>query len=62
MLRKLASAAFALSLPFLPISFTGCGSGGNEVVVDTRPEEEIDQEMEDYDAQMDAEESEEVAE
>ncbi|MEC8473183.1 MAG: hypothetical protein VXZ38_00910 [Planctomycetota bacterium] len=62
MSRKLASAVFAICLPLLPISFIGCGSGGNEVVVDTRPEEEINQEMEDYDAQMDAEESEEVAE
>jgi len=62
MSRKIVSAAFALCLPFLSISFIGCSSGENEVIVDTRPEEEIEQELEDYDAQMDADEADDVSE
>ncbi len=43
----LAMFAFCLS-----ISAVGCGSSGNQVIEDTRSPAEVDQQMQDYDKQM----------
>jgi hypothetical protein len=47
---------FAFSLSVLSISAVGCGGPENTVIEDTRSQAEIDQEMEDYDKQMEEEE------
>ena len=62
MSRKITSLFFALSLPFLSVAFIGCGSEGNTVIVDDRSEAEVQQEMEDYDKQMEQDASDNVTE
>ncbi|QDV47414.1 hypothetical protein Enr13x_73230 [Stieleria neptunia] len=52
MSRLVYSALFAFSLSVLSFSAVGCGGSGNEVIEDTRSEAEINQEMEDYEKQM----------
>ncbi|KAA5542151.1 hypothetical protein FYK55_15185 [Roseiconus nitratireducens] len=53
MSRLVGSVMFAFSLFVLSISVVGCGSE-NEVIEDTRTDAEIQQEMEDYEEQMNA--------
>ena len=53
MSRLVFSALFAFSISVLSFSAVGCGgSGENEVLVDTRSEAEIEQDMADYEAEM----------
>lgn len=55
MSRLVSSVMFAFSLSVLSFSVVGCGGGTeNSVIEDTRSPAEIDQEMEDYEKQMDA--------
>ena len=54
MSRLVCSVMFTISLSFLAISAVGCGGGGNEVIEDTRPVEDIEQEEADYEAMMEA--------
>ena len=61
MSRLIYSVMFASSLSVLSISAVGCGGGSdNTVIEDTRSPAEVQQELEDYDKQM--EETEQVTE
>lgn len=52
MSRFCYSAMFVFSLFVVSISSVGCADSGNEVIEDTRPAAEVEQELEDYDEQM----------
>ncbi len=52
MSRLCYSAMCAFSLCVLAVSAVGCGGSGNTVIEDTRPPSEVQQEIENYDAQM----------
>ena len=52
MSRLVYSALFAFSISVLSFSAVGCGGASNEVIEDTRSEADIQQEMEDYEKQM----------
>lgn len=62
MSRLVFSVMLAFSLSVLSFSAVGCGGPDNEVIEDTRSQAEIDQEMEDYDKQMDEESDSDVTE
>ena len=51
MSRLVYSVAFAFC-SVLSISAVGCGGGGNEVIEDTRPLADIEQEEDDYEKMM----------
>ncbi len=54
MSRLVYSFMFAFSLLVLSVSAVGCGGPKNTVIEDTRSPAEIQQEMEDYDKEMEA--------
>lgn len=58
MSRLVYSVMLAFSLSLLSISAVGCGGGGGEntVIEETRTPAEIQQELDDYDQQMEAQE------
>ena len=51
MSRVFFLAMFAFSLS---VSAIGCGDGGNQVIEDTRSPAEVQQQMDDYDKEMEA--------
>ncbi|MCS7469571.1 hypothetical protein NZK35_23205 [Stieleria sp. ICT_E10.1] len=60
MSRLIHSVMFAFSLFVLSISAVGCGGPDNAVIEDTRSDAEIQQEMEDYEKEMEAAAAEDV--
>ena len=60
MSRSVYSVLFVFCLAVFSVAAVGCGSS-NEVIEDTRPVEDIEQEQADYEAMMEAE-SDEVTE
>ena len=52
MSRLVCSFTFVCSLIVFTISSVGCGSSGNTVIEDERSEAEIQQELDDYEEQM----------
>lgn len=62
MSRLVYSVMFAFGLSVLSVASVGCGNSGNQVIEDTRPQAEIEQEMADYEKQMEEAEASNVTE
>jgi hypothetical protein len=54
MSRLVHSVMIAFSVSVVFLSTVGCGGSGNTVIEDTRPAAEVQQQLEDYDKQLEA--------